>query len=122
MTSSLRTVLATGSLAAVVLGLTGVTGRAGAGLPVEVPLGAVAAQQTAEAVALAQEAYKTILSRTPDSTEGRGKYLSVAWIGNNVEGGRAIGTWAGASALTTAPPGRTMSTRTRVGVTVAWLR
>jgi penicillin G amidase len=34
-----------------------------------------------------------ILSRTPDPTEGPGKYLSVAWIGEHAEGGRAIGTW-----------------------------
>ncbi len=34
-----------------------------------------------------------ILSRTPDESEGRGKYLSVAWIGEHAEGGRAISTW-----------------------------
>ncbi len=34
-----------------------------------------------------------ILSSTPDPSEGPGKYLSVAWIGEQVEGGRAIGTW-----------------------------
>ena len=34
-----------------------------------------------------------ILSRTPDRAEGPGKYLSVAWIGEQSDGGRAIGTW-----------------------------
>ena len=34
-----------------------------------------------------------ILSRTPDPAEGPGKYLSVAWIGEQADGGRAIGTW-----------------------------
>ena len=33
------------------------------------------------------------LSRTPDKAEGPGKYLSVAWIGEQADGGRAIGTW-----------------------------
>ena len=34
-----------------------------------------------------------ILSRTPDAAEGPGKYLSVAWIGEQADGGRAISTW-----------------------------
>lgn len=34
-----------------------------------------------------------ILSRTPDPAEGQGKYLSVAWIGEQAEAGRAIATW-----------------------------
>ena len=34
-----------------------------------------------------------ILSRTPDPAEGPGKYLSVSWIGEQADGGRAIGTW-----------------------------
>jgi penicillin amidase len=34
-----------------------------------------------------------ILSRTPDAEDGRGKYLSVSWIGEQADGGRAIGTW-----------------------------
>src|SRR5205823_6265326 len=34
-----------------------------------------------------------ILSHTPDQAEGPGKYLSVAWIGEQAEGGRAITTW-----------------------------
>ena len=33
------------------------------------------------------------LSYTPDKAEGPGKYLSVAWIGEQADGGRAIGTW-----------------------------
>jgi penicillin G amidase len=34
-----------------------------------------------------------VLSRTPDRDEGRGKYLSVSWIGEQSDGGRAIATW-----------------------------
>jgi penicillin amidase len=33
------------------------------------------------------------LSSTPTKAEGPGKYLSVAWIGEQADGGRAIGTW-----------------------------
>lgn len=33
------------------------------------------------------------LSRTPDKSEGPGKYVSVAWIGEQPGGGRALGTW-----------------------------
>ena len=33
------------------------------------------------------------LNRTPDKAEGPGKYLSVAWIGEQSDAGRAIGTW-----------------------------
>jgi penicillin amidase len=33
------------------------------------------------------------LSRAPDPSEGPGKYLSVAWIGEQADGGRAIGVW-----------------------------
>jgi penicillin G amidase len=33
------------------------------------------------------------LSRTPDKAEGPGKYLSVSWIGEQWDAGRAIGTW-----------------------------
>jgi penicillin amidase len=33
------------------------------------------------------------LSRTPDKSEGPGKYLSVSWIGEQSDAGRAIGTW-----------------------------
>jgi penicillin amidase len=34
-----------------------------------------------------------ILSVTPDPAEGPGKYLSVDWIGEQPDGGRAIGAW-----------------------------
>jgi penicillin amidase len=34
-----------------------------------------------------------ILSRTPNVVDGRGKYLSVAWIGEQSDGGRAISAW-----------------------------
>jgi penicillin amidase len=34
-----------------------------------------------------------ILSRTPDQATGAGKYLSVAWIGEQSDGGRAISAW-----------------------------
>ncbi len=33
------------------------------------------------------------LNRTPEVTEGPGKYLSVSWIGQQTDSGRAIGTW-----------------------------
>ncbi|MCC7476306.1 MAG: penicillin acylase family protein [Pirellulales bacterium] len=34
-----------------------------------------------------------ILSTTPELADGPGKYLSVSWIGEQADGGRAIGTW-----------------------------
>jgi penicillin amidase len=34
-----------------------------------------------------------ILSRAPDPANGRAKYLSVAWIGEQSDGGRAISAW-----------------------------
>ena len=58
-----------------------------------------------------------ILSRTPDRPKGRGKYLSVAWIGEQADGGRAIGTWL--DVIAAPQHGRGDGTRPRLPASVA---